>query len=64
MTERSPIPDCLSHLRQLLPKRTTRDDETIKGLRHMRDFGYVEGLYGEDAVTEGADRLEELLPDG
>lgn len=62
MTERGPIPDCLSHLRQLVPKRTAKDDEIIKDLRATAEYELA-AFRAEDTVRDAADRLEELLPD-
>jgi hypothetical protein len=60
MTERGPIPDCLNHLRQLLPKRTASDDDLIRELRYIAELELAE-MRAEDTVLKAAARLEELL---
>jgi hypothetical protein len=60
MTARNPIPDCLSHLRQLRPARTAHDDQIISGLREIAEWG-LDGTSRARSLLEAADRLEELL---
>jgi hypothetical protein len=63
MGERNPIPDCLSHLRQLLPVRTAGDDHLIRELRSIAEYELPDKGY-EIVVIDAANRIEGLLRDG